>query len=690
VSAPKPWPRCKRVVTPEALRGAAKLVFGHEPRWYQLKAAVKMLEGHDTLVIAGTGAGKTLIYALTGLAARMAGMAGVLIIVCPLKALQMDLVSAALRRLQRKLTQRDKVQKMNEAAERLEGTVAKGAGDMVRAIFVNEDNHGAEVFLQLRNGRAAVCFAAPETFLYNERFIRFFRDEKIRTTIPGVYVDEAHVLAEWKDDFRKAYGQLDTLSIMLGSQVPWGGGSATLGTAEFETVFKALRLGVHRPFWGLDLGTDRPNLRYEVKRMAYPMNSCTDLVSLLPDGLCATSTPEDLPKTIIYLPTKRLCRVARRLLRARVPKHLQKSIWPYYALHSEDYKSTLLAELYKGTKLRILLATNAAGMGLDIPDVMQSAIYGARRYSAAVQEGGRAVRNPALQGVMTWFVPGWMFEPRPDDEEDDDDEDPGRGQIGAEDESSADDSDEDSSSEDEAPAPARESKSAARERARREAFDQAAITFVNLAGSDTCMRRWALEHCRPRPTLRGFPDGPPREDEDQEVHWEVVSIDESTLPGKGFCCSARCCQTNDAMKLTTNNHPPPNPAPTSSSQPIEKRPKISCSNQEREKLRDTLVAWQDQQWAASKAASPGATLLGRTTLLAHEQLNHLIGKAHFILGAPIVGADLVRELAHAYLPSDATIASLIGALNEFRAAFAERHPRAGSKRAKFNEAALVQ
>jgi ATP-dependent helicase YprA (DUF1998 family) len=92
---PKPWPRCKRVVTPEQVAEAAEFVFGFKPRWYQLRSALKMLEGHDVIVIAGTGAGKTLIYALTALAAKMAGLTGVLIVVCPLKVLQMDLVSAS-------------------------------------------------------------------------------------------------------------------------------------------------------------------------------------------------------------------------------------------------------------------------------------------------------------------------------------------------------------------------------------------------------------------------------------------------------------------------------------------------------------------------------------------------------------------------------------------------------------------
>jgi hypothetical protein len=554
---------------------------------------------------------------------------------------------------------------MEIAAVRMD-THSPGAGALVRAVFVNEDNHGPEVFAQLKGGHAAICFAAPETFLHNERFLRFFRNEKHRTAIPGVWIDEAQVIPEWMNEFRKSYGQLATLRIILGSQVPFGAASATLATADFEIVFKTLRMGVNRAFWGLDLGTDRPNLRFDVRRMRHPIKSCRDLLSLLPD---APKTPSDLPKTIIYLPDKRSCRVARDVLRAAMPENLRRCFYPFYASHSEDYKATLLRELHSGRKLRFMLSTNAAGMGLDIPDVMQSAVYGARRLSAAFQEGGRAVRDPQLSGAMVWFVPPWMFEEK-DTWEDVDD-------TGSTDDSASDSSIEDSSDEEEAPVPPQESASTQKDRARRAAFDPATIKFVNLAGSETCMRRFALEHCRPRPTLPGFAGGLVQEENSHGVEWEVTAIDEADLPGPGACCSARCCQLEHVETHITK---PAESASAPASNKPPKPPSVRCSNAERQKLAEILVAWHDQTWTEAKAASPGIGLLGRSAVLTRNQLNLVIAKAHLVLGADAIDIAFMRNLARAHLPADATIESLVAVLNEFRSAFFIRHPKTKRKK----------
>ena len=48
----------------------------------------KVLEGHDAIVIAGTGAGKSLIFAMLAVAAALTGFDGVVIVICPLKSLQ--------------------------------------------------------------------------------------------------------------------------------------------------------------------------------------------------------------------------------------------------------------------------------------------------------------------------------------------------------------------------------------------------------------------------------------------------------------------------------------------------------------------------------------------------------------------------------------------------------------------------
>jgi len=55
---------------------------------YQERPRVeKVLEGYGVIAIAGTGAGKSLIFGMLAIAAEVAGFEGIVIVICPLKSL---------------------------------------------------------------------------------------------------------------------------------------------------------------------------------------------------------------------------------------------------------------------------------------------------------------------------------------------------------------------------------------------------------------------------------------------------------------------------------------------------------------------------------------------------------------------------------------------------------------------------
>jgi ATP-dependent helicase YprA (DUF1998 family) len=90
---PTPWPRCKHVVTEAEVALAVQNQTGKMPRDWQMQAGLKPMQGEDVFVVARTGAGKSLIFMVTAMAARLAGLDGCLIVVSPLKTLQNDQVS---------------------------------------------------------------------------------------------------------------------------------------------------------------------------------------------------------------------------------------------------------------------------------------------------------------------------------------------------------------------------------------------------------------------------------------------------------------------------------------------------------------------------------------------------------------------------------------------------------------------
>lgn len=84
--ARKQWPRIGKRIPPEDIKAAIKQIFGYEPRSWQLKLAEKVLEGHDAIGLAGTGAGKSLVFAILAVAAEMAEFQGLVLVICPLKS----------------------------------------------------------------------------------------------------------------------------------------------------------------------------------------------------------------------------------------------------------------------------------------------------------------------------------------------------------------------------------------------------------------------------------------------------------------------------------------------------------------------------------------------------------------------------------------------------------------------------
>ena len=63
-----------------------------------------------------------------------------------------------------------------------------------------------------------------------------------------------------------------------------------------------------------------------------------------------------------------------------------------------------------------------------------------------------------------------------------------------------------------------------------------------------------------------------------------------------------------------------------------------CSKPEREILRQALLSWRDNQWAAIRSDYP---FLSREWIITDNNLGHLVEKAHVLLNSTKVDADLV-------------------------------------------------
>lgn len=251
---------------------------------------------------------------------------------------------------------------------------------------------------------------SPEMVL-SESFSKLWKDSKFCTRLTAVIVDEAHCIDEWGgDDFRPEYRQLDRLRIFTSQEIPIVCCTATASTSTFNTIWKTLGYG-NRPFWGLDVGCDRPNLFYIIRPIVNTTNPLLDILFILPQVLNDTTLLEAISKSLLYFDSENACRRAVQFIRKCLPAHLRSCVQAFSSDMSEAAKKRCW-ELFTTGEIRIICATDAAGMGCNIPDVKYIISFGIPKSVGTVaQRWGRAGHDRKTESVCLLLVPKWAFRP---------------------------------------------------------------------------------------------------------------------------------------------------------------------------------------------------------------------------------------------------------------------------------------
>ena len=180
------------------------------------------LDGRDALVVMPTGGGKSLCYQLPALAGD-----DLTVVVSPLIALM-----------------RDQCARLTDLGHPAVMLASGGNGESNR-----------DALEPIRDGSAAVCFAAPERFASSA-----FRAALQRRALALFVVDEAHCVSEWGHDFRPDYLRLASVIAELGHP-PVMACTATATPKVAEEI--VARLGLRDPE-RVRCGFDRPNLSFDV------------------------------------------------------------------------------------------------------------------------------------------------------------------------------------------------------------------------------------------------------------------------------------------------------------------------------------------------------------------------------------------------------------------------------------------
>jgi superfamily II DNA helicase RecQ len=217
----------------------------YTPDDWQVHLIRRILQGYNSIFCAGTGYGKSLVFeALT----ILGGPNKLVLVVSPLKALEHDQV-CDLVLLSNAIT----VDYILQAEQAME----KG----IDAIIINEDTTKSTNLWKSAQISSSMVYMSPEMVL-SDSFSKLWKDSQFRTRLTAVIVNEAHCIDEWGgEDFRPQYRLLECLRVFTGQEVPIVCCTATATTSTFNIIWKTLGYG-NRPFWGLDVGSDCPNLFY--------------------------------------------------------------------------------------------------------------------------------------------------------------------------------------------------------------------------------------------------------------------------------------------------------------------------------------------------------------------------------------------------------------------------------------------
>ncbi|MDP1849466.1 MAG: ATP-dependent DNA helicase RecQ [Solirubrobacteraceae bacterium] len=342
-SPPRPAPAARprlplTEVTPEALLGLLGLASFRPGQRQAVQAA---LDGRDALVVMPTGGGKSLCYQLPALAGT-----DLTVVVSPLIALM-----------------RDQCARLTDLGHPAVMLASGGDGESNRAALE-----------AIRDGSAAVCFAAPERFASAA-----FRTALSRRALALFVVDEAHCVSEWGHDFRPDYLRLASVIAELGHP-PVMACTATATPKVAEEI--VARLGLREPE-RVRSGFDRPNLSFDVLSFDGEGSVARKRATLL-----AGVAMDDNRPAVVYCGTRKSTEEVAALLAGEGQR-----VVAYHAGMDAATRSARQDAFMRGDA-DVVVATNAFGMGVDKADV-RSVWHWALPSSleAYYQEAGRAGRD---------------------------------------------------------------------------------------------------------------------------------------------------------------------------------------------------------------------------------------------------------------------------------------------------------
>ena len=286
-----------------------KEYWGHDSfRSKQEEIVQTALENRDVLAILPTGGGKSVCFQVPAMMRE-----GIAVVITPLIALM-----------------KDQVQNLNDRG--------------IKALCVNAGMSRREVELTLNNaayGDFKFLYVSPERL-----GTQMFRNYLQEMNISYIVVDEAHCISQWGYDFRPDYLQIGKMREVVDAPV-----IALTATATPKVADDIMQRLGFRDKCLIKSGFERPNLSYIVRncedKLGQLLNICTNVQGT----------------GIVYVRSRKKTEELSAFLAA---SGISASY--YHAGLGQDSRSERQTK-WKNGQIRVMVCTNAFGMGIDKPDV---------------------------------------------------------------------------------------------------------------------------------------------------------------------------------------------------------------------------------------------------------------------------------------------------------------------------------
>ena len=303
-------------------------------RGIQREIIESISSGHDTLGLMPTGGGKSITFQVPALCSE-----GVCIVITPLISLM-----------------RDQVDNLKRHG--------------IRAAAIYSGLSQEEIITTLENcifGDIKILYVSPERLSSD-----IFRTKLRRMKVSFITVDEAHCISQWGYDFRPSYLQIAEIRKDL-PDAPVLALTATATPAVVQDICEKLSKSEFNVF---KMSFERKNLAYVVRRAADKREELIHILNSVKG--CA----------IVYTRSRqRTKEVAELLCKADI-----KATFYHAGLDTTVKEERQRA--WQDDKVRVMVATNAFGMGIDKPDVrLVIHVDCPDSPEAYFQEAGRAGRD---------------------------------------------------------------------------------------------------------------------------------------------------------------------------------------------------------------------------------------------------------------------------------------------------------